>query len=32
MTTIAYRSGIMAADSRITEDSEAGGTRLGHCQ
>lgn len=28
MTTIAVRNGIMAADSRVTHDSEAGGTRL----
>lgn len=32
MTTVAYRAGVMAADSRITEDSEAGGTRLGKCE
>lgn len=32
MTTIAYRDGVMAADSRFTEDSEAGGTRLGRCE
>lgn len=32
MTTIAFRSGILAADSRVTTDSEAGGTRIFICQ
>lgn len=31
MTTIAYRDGILAADSRVTHDSEAGGTRIFKC-
>jgi len=32
MTTIAYRDGVMAADSRVTYDSEAGGTRMHKCE
>ena len=32
MTTIAYRDGIMAADSRTTVDSEAGGSRHFRCE
>lgn len=32
MTTIAFRDGIMAADSRETIDTEAGGTRLRSCE
>lgn len=32
MTIIAYRDGVMAADSRVTVDSEAGGTRLFRCE
>jgi hypothetical protein len=31
MTTIAYREGIMAADSRVTSESEAGGHIVHHC-
>jgi hypothetical protein len=31
MTTIAVRAGIMAADSRVTHSSEAGGDRVGQC-
>lgn len=31
MTTIAYRDGIMAADSRVTTESEAGGHIVHHC-
>ena len=31
MTTIAYRDGILAADSRVTVDSEAGGARMFLC-
>lgn len=32
MTIIAYRDGIIAADSRVTVDSEAGGTRMFRCE
>lgn len=32
MTTIAYRSGIVAADSRETWESEAGGASIGSCE
>ena len=32
MTTIAFCAGILAADSRVTVDSEAGGTRIFICQ
>lgn len=32
MTTIAYRDGILAADSRVTHDTEGGGTRVFKCQ
>lgn len=32
MTTIAYRDGVLAADSRETLDSEAGGTTYGNCE
>jgi ATP-dependent protease HslVU (ClpYQ) peptidase subunit len=32
MTTIAFRDGIIAADSRTTTDTEAGGTRVFTCQ
>lgn len=32
MTTIVYRDGIMAADSRVTVDSEAGGSRHFRCE
>lgn len=32
MTTITFRDGIMAADSRCTYDTEAGGTRLMRCE
>lgn len=32
MTTIAVRHGIIAADSRVTVDTEAGGTRVFRCQ
>lgn len=31
MTVIACRDGVMAADSRFTLDTEAGGTRVGLC-
>lgn len=31
-TTIAFRDNILAADSRVTVDSEAGGTRIFKCQ
>lgn len=31
MTTIVYRDGIMAADSRVTTESEAGGHITHHC-
>jgi ATP-dependent protease HslVU (ClpYQ) peptidase subunit len=31
VTTIAYRNGIVAADSRVTTDSEAGGSRAFKC-
>lgn len=31
MTVIAYRAGVLACDSRITHDSEAGGTRTSKC-
>lgn len=32
MTTIAYRDGILAADSRYTEESESGGDRMFQCR
>lgn len=32
MTTIAYRSGIIAADSRETWESDAGGASIGSCE
>lgn len=32
MTTIAYRNGILAADSRVTVSSEAGGDRTFQCE
>jgi hypothetical protein len=32
MTTIVYRDGIMAADSRFTIETEAGGSRMGKCE
>lgn len=32
MTTIAFRSGLMAADSRTTVESEAGGARVFRCE
>lgn len=32
MTTIAYRNGILAADSRYTEESESGGDRMFQCR
>jgi len=32
MTTIAYRDGIMASDSRVTVETEAGGIRHFRCQ
>lgn len=32
MTTIALRAGIIAADSRETWESEAGGTTIGNCE
>lgn len=32
MTTIAYRDGVMAADSRTTVHTEAGGSRLSRCE
>ena len=32
MTTIAYRDGIMAADSRSTYEGEASGTRVARCE
>ena|SRR3974390_3360906 len=32
MTTIAYKNGILAADSRSTTDSEAGGSRVFLCE
>lgn len=32
MTTIAYRSGVIAADSRETWESEAGGTTYSECE
>src|SRR3974390_2023022 len=32
MTTIAYRDGVIAADSRVTVDSEGGGSRVFHCE
>ena len=32
MTTIAYRANIIAADSRETWDSDAGGTSIGNCE
>ena len=32
MTTIAYRNGVMAADSRVTMDSEAGGSPVFDCE
>lgn len=31
MTTIAVRAGVMAADSRVTHSSEAGGSRVAQC-
>lgn len=31
MTTIVYRDGIVAADSRVTSESEAGGHIVHHC-
>lgn len=31
MTTIAVRMGVMAADSRVTHDSEGGGSRVTRC-
>lgn len=31
MTVIAYRKGVLACDSRITWESEAGGTRVSRC-
>jgi hypothetical protein len=32
MTIIAYRDGVIAADSRVTVDTEAGGTRMFRCE
>lgn len=32
MTTVAFKDGIMAADSRFTMESEAGGARVGRCE
>lgn len=32
MTTIAYRDGVIAADSQVTVDSEAGGARKFRCE
>lgn len=32
MTVIAYRDGVIASDSRVTADSEAGGTRMFKCE
>lgn len=32
MTTIAYRDGVMAADSCLTEESESGGSRAYQCR
>lgn len=32
MTTICYRDGVMAADSRVTIDSEGGGARVFRCE
>lgn len=32
MTTLAYRNGTIAADSRCTEDTEHGGTRVFNCE
>ena len=32
MTTIAYRNGVLAADSRVTVSSEAGGDRTFNCE
>lgn len=32
MTTIVYRDGVMAADSRFTIETEAGGARMGRCE
>lgn len=32
MTTIAYKAGVIAADSRVTVDTEAGGVRSFDCQ
>ena len=32
MTTIVYRDGVMAADSRVTITTEAGGARVGRCE
>lgn len=32
MTTIVYRDGIMAADSRCTMNTEAGGSRVSKCE
>ena len=32
MTTIAYRDGLLAADSRVTVDSDSGGARMFRCQ
>lgn len=32
MTTIVYRDGILAADSQVTQDSEAGGSRKFKCE
>jgi hypothetical protein len=32
MTVIAYRDGVMAADSRMTVETEAGGIRMARCE
>lgn len=32
MTTIVYCRGVMAADSRVTVETEAGGSRVFHCE